>query len=207
MKGCDVLRAARQLSYSYEGESPQVEQYCPRFPFNLADILVLLQWRRPFILRERPLRIRLVPPEQRAALPRLMQAARSGANLALRLDGIEADRQPGVSWEVHAGPAGFAPSKESFVGIFGLFGAGLRTRAHHYHPASFVFPLRKVANLDPSRLELLFVPVPGAPRDGGAERFAPVPVSVGEVSIIVDSPMPELKREEQEQLRREELMG
>jgi tyrosinase len=30
MRGCDVLRAAKQLSYVYEGEPPQVEQYCPR---------------------------------------------------------------------------------------------------------------------------------------------------------------------------------
>ena len=208
LSGCDVVRAARQLSYSYEGEPPQVQQYCPRLPFNWRDLVVLVQWRRPFIIRERPVRIRLVPPEQRAAIPRLMQAARSGAHLALRLDGIVADKQPGVSWEVHVGPAGFAPSKESFVGIFALFGSGLRTGANHFHPASFAFPLGNAANLDPSRLELAFVPVGGDPREAAPGRIAPtVPVTIGEVSIIVDAPMQELKRDEQEQLRREELMG
>jgi len=204
MRGCDVVRAARQLSYSYEGEPPQVEQYCPRIPFNIREIVPVIQWRRPFMLRDRPVRLPLVPPEQRNMLPRLAEAARGGGNLALRVAGIEADAQPGISWEVHVGPSGFTPGPASFVGIFALFGAGLKTRRNHYHPADFVFPLNKaLANGDPARMEVQFVPVSGLAEPAGRERLAVrSSVSVGEVSVVVDAPMPELPRDEQEQLRR-----
>ena len=207
MRGCDVVRAARQLSYSYEGEPPQVEQYCPRFPFNIRDLVVLVQWRRPFILREKPIRIRPIPPDPRIAIPRIVEALRGQRTLALRLSDVVADIQPEISWEVHVGPAGFAPNPRSLVGMFGLFGSGLRSRKDHFHPAEFVFPLNKaVAGFEPARLEVLFVPVSGLGGDRGAQRVAPrSPVTVGTVAIIVDAPMPELPRDEQEALRREEL--
>ena len=31
MTGCDVLRAAQQLRYVYEGEPAQVDEYCLKF--------------------------------------------------------------------------------------------------------------------------------------------------------------------------------
>ena len=208
MRGCDVIRAARQLSYSYEGEPPQVEQYCPRIPLSVREIVPIIQWRRPLILRERPVRFPLVPPEQRNMLPRLAQAARGRGNLALRVGSIEADAQPGVSWEVHVGPPGFTPGPATFVGIFALFGAGLKTRRNHYHPAEFVFPLRKaLATVDPAGMEVQFVPVSGLAGPAARERIAPrSAVSVGDVSVVVDTPPPPLPREEQERLRRLERL-
>ena len=208
MTGCQVLRAANQLSYAYEGEPPQVNQYCPRSIFEIIrDLVILIQWRRPFQLRRVPIKIPLPPPPPDVR-ERLQQLARSGGGLALRVGGVEAADQPGVSWEVHVGPRGFAPSERSLVGMFALFGTGLRTRGHHFKPAEFVFPIGKaVAGIDPSRLEIAFIPVSGLGREGAQERAVPrVPVTVGELSIVADAPSKLPPQDEQERLRREEDM-
>ena len=49
MKGCDVLRAAKQLSYTYECEPPQVEQYCPRiWKPKIRDLVAIARFPKPF---------------------------------------------------------------------------------------------------------------------------------------------------------------
>lgn len=209
MKGCDVLRAALQLSYTYEGEPAQVNQYCPLiWNPQILDLAVVSRARLALVLDRRPIRAPLLSREARGAGQRLMEVARSGErNVALRIGGIEADTQPGISWEVHVGRKGFAPSERSFVGMFALFGAGLRDRREHFHPAEFVFPIGKaISGLDPATLEVVFVPVSG--REGGnlaAEAVQPrSPVRVGEISVIVDAPMPQPPRDEQERLRKME---
>jgi len=208
MKGCDVLRAALQLSYSYEGEPPQVNQYCPRrFSVGLLDLTVLSRARLGLVLERGPVRTALLPRDARNAGRRLLEIARSGKqNVALHLRDVEADSQPGISWEVHVGPKGFSPSPRSLVGMFALFGAGLRSRRQHFHPAEFVFPIGKaISGLDPAMLEVLFVPVSGLERGPRSEALQPrSPVRIGEIAIIVDAPMPQPPRDEQEQLRKEE---
>jgi hypothetical protein len=205
MKGCDVLRAAKQLSYAYEGEPTQVEQYCPRiFRPDVIDISILTRLRRFIQLRRIPVRVPLPPPPDPESRRRLIQALQSGAqNVAILIRGIEAETQPGISWEVHVGPPRFTPNRRSLVGIFALFGAGLRDRRHHYQPAEFVFAIENsIRGIDPARLEVVFVPVSGLDDDRRAEPR--VPVTVGEVALIVDAPMPLPPREEQERLRRQE---
>ena len=207
MNGCAVLRAAKQLSYAYEGEPPQVNQYCGRFIAEILDVTILALLRRQLVLERLPVRIPLLPREARDAGRRLAEISRTPErNVALRLGNVEADRQPGVSWEVHVGPAGFTPNERSLVGIFALFGAGLRDRRQHYHPAEFVFPIgAAIRGLDPARLEVAFVPVSGLQRRGGLEAVQPrSPVRIGEVALILDAPMPQPPREEQERLRRQE---
>lgn len=208
MKGCDVLRAARQLSYAYEGEPAQVEQYCPRLPFDiLRDLIILVQIRRPIPLRRGPIRIP-IPPRPPEVRERMMRVIRSPQQtLLLRLGGIEAPTQPGISWEVHVGPGGFAPSGRSLVGIFALFGAGLRDRRQHFHPAEFVFPIEKaIGDTAAERLEIILIPVTGRDEPNQARVPEPrAPLTIGEVALVVDRPMPQPPREEQEQLRREEL--
>jgi hypothetical protein len=209
MKGCDVLRAALQLSYSYEGEPPQVNQYCPlRFNPGLLSAAVVARARPALVLERMPVRIPLIPREARDAARRLRQIARSGErnNIALQISNIEADAQPGISWEVHVGARGFAPSARTFVGMFALFGAGLRSRRQHFHPAEFVFPIGKaLGDLDPATLEVAFVPVSGLEGGPAAAALQPrSPVRIGEVAIIVEAPMPQPPREEQERLRRAE---
>lgn len=127
--------------------------------------------------------------------------------LLLRLGGIEAPTQPGISWEVHVGPGGFAPSGRSLVGIFALFGAGLRDRRQHFHPAEFVFPIEKaIGDTAAERLEIILIPVTGRDEPNQARVPEPrAPLTIGEVALVVDRPMPQPPREEQEQLRREEL--
>ena len=207
MKGCDVLRAAQQLSYAYEGEPPQVNQYCPlRWNVALADVAVLSQSRASLILGPAPARVPLIPREGLRSVRRLTEIARSGRqNLALRLGSIEADTQPGITWEVHVGPRGFAPDSRSFVGLLALFAAGLRDRGQAFQPAELVLPIGKALRaLDPAGLEVAFVPVSGFERGLAAEAVQPrSPVRIGEVAIIVDQPMPQPPREEQERLRKQ----
>lgn len=205
MKGCDVVRAALQLSYSYEGEPPQVNQYCPlRWTAQIFDVAVLARVRQRLVLERLPVRIPLVARDSGRRVREIMRSDERG--IALRISGVEADTQPGISWEVHVGPKGFAPSERSLVGIFALFGAGLRDRRQHFHPAEFVFPIRKaIGGLDPAALEVTFVPVSGFERRGAAEALqARSPIRIGEVAVIVDSPMPQPPREEQERLRKRE---
>ena len=46
MTSCEVLRAAKQLSYVYEGEPAQVEQYCPLvWNPRILEILVIARIR------------------------------------------------------------------------------------------------------------------------------------------------------------------
>ncbi len=208
MKGCDVLRAALQLSYSYEGEPPQVNQYCPlRFVAQILEVAVLARARQGLILERLPVRAPLIGRETRDSSRRLSEIARSGdRNVALHIRGIEAETQPGISWEVHVGAKGFAPNAQSLVGIFALFGAGLRDRRQHFHPAEFVFPIGKaISGLDPATLEVAFVPVSGFERGTGAQALQPrTPVRIGEIAIVVDSRMQPPPREEQERLRKQE---
>ncbi|HYJ83593.1 MAG TPA: tyrosinase family protein [Allosphingosinicella sp.] len=207
MKGCDVVRAALQLSYTYEGEPPQVNQYCPLiWNPQIFEVATLAQFKPALQLGPRPVRTPLLPRDAREASRRIRDMASTAkGNLALHIRGIEADTQPGISWEVHVGRKGFTPSSESLVGIFALFGAGLRDRREHFHPAEFVFPIGKaLRNVDPATLEVAFVPV-GMERDGATAVMQPrSPVRIGEIAIIVDSPMPQLPRDEQEKLRRQE---
>jgi tyrosinase len=209
LKGCDVLRAALQLSYSYEGEPPQVNQYCPRvFSAQILEATILSRLGRAIVLEREPVRIPLLPREPGDAGRRLIEISRSAQrNVALRIGDVEADRAPEISWEVHVGRAGFIPNPRTLVGIVSLFGAGLRDRPRHFHPAEFVFPInRAIRGLDPATLEVTLVPTTGRERDAREQALRPrSPIRIGEISIIVDAPLPQPPREEQERLRREEL--
>jgi hypothetical protein len=156
------------------------------------------------MLGGKPVRTPLVARDGGRRLAAIAQAKGQGA--ALRISGIEAENQPGISWEVHVGPKGFAPGPRSLVGIFALFGAGLKTRANHYHPAEFVFAVGDaLKGLDTAALEVIFVPVSGLEREPAATALQPrSPVRVGEIAIIVDAAMPQPPREEQERLRKQE---
>ncbi len=230
MKGCDVLRAALQLGYGYEGEPAQVSQYCPLiWRPDFFDIVVLTRWPRPFPLTKGIVRLRYdALRDDVAAAKRLSDIARTSLdNAMLQLKGVEAASQPGVSWEVHLGRAGFNPDGASFVGSFALFSAGLKTRHHHYTPAEFVFPINKAIRAADGAvdLELVFVPVSGVDTGAGPLRKLgrrklkiDLPgllqqgataeprseVIVSEVNILIDRAMPQPPREEQEKLRLEE---
>ena len=148
-----------------------------------------------------------MPREAANAGPRLREIlARGRQVVGLELRNVEAETQPGVSWEVHVGRQGFTPNPRSLVGTFALFGSGVKDRRRHYHPGRFLFSIsRALRGLDPASLEVAFVPVSGRDEGRRAEPARPrAPVTIGELALILDAPMPQPPRDEQERLRREE---
>jgi hypothetical protein len=148
MTPCDVLNASAQLNYTYEGEPPQVTQSCGGLPPWIFKYVVLLKF--PF------------PPNPIDGDPYVVQVDISSKVAKLRsilgnpdqqvyleLDGVAADRSPGVVWEVYVGlPAGVQadPSSPFFVGELALFGGGVRADVHAHHtfkPANLRFNATK----------------------------------------------------------------
>jgi len=213
MRACDVLRAARQLSYTYECEPPQVEQYCPliwRPP--VFEIVVLARFRKPFKLSKAVVTVPLstAAADNKSFVPKLLEFARApGKTVVLQVKGVEADRHPGASWQVYVGPAGLTPDPRSpyFVGVLGLFGGGIKTRKDHYHPGDFAFPISTaiLGTNAPSKLQVIFVPTSGVEVQG---RPLPAEVradlTVTELSIVVDEATPMPQKDEQDKLQREE---
>jgi Common central domain of tyrosinase/Polyphenol oxidase middle domain len=217
MKGCDVLRAAKQLSYSYEGEPAQVNQYCP-LVWQIDPIIlqaVLVRWPGPFQLRGEAVRFTLDPRsskmESRQRLEDVLTSREHSA--ILNLEGVEAEVQPDVTYEVYLGPPDLKPDSRSryFVGSFGLFSGGVKTRKHHYSPADFVFPVDKALSTvrDLRAVEVMVVPTNGLDNEsrhkGSAEPRAAL--SIRGISIGTDRAMPQPPRDEQEELRRREEAG
>jgi hypothetical protein len=150
MTSCDVLRAAQQLFYTYEGAPPQVESYCNRLvAYPVAHLLGLFRQPAPMGLtgRRTSFQVPLAPLRERLR-PVLADPAQT---LVLQLDGVEADRQPGVVWQVHVGlPESAAADAQSasFVGNVALFSRGIRAdrahaHGHGYQPASFSFAINR----------------------------------------------------------------
>jgi len=144
MTACQVLRASAQLGYTYEGEPAQVSQNCIRF-IKLNIVLqkeVIIRWPIPeVVIRSDRVRFPLAVKQMRQRLNTLAQSKTE--SLVLDIDGIEADRPPGVVYEVYVGlPAGAEPDPKSpyYVGQFALFSVGVRSHSHHgFKPAHFSF--------------------------------------------------------------------
>jgi hypothetical protein len=196
LKGCDVLRAALQLNYTYEGEPTQVNEYCPIrvFPPWIFQTIELIRWPGPPVILggERV----SIPIDIKGLKQRMLSAAESNdQTLMLRFDDVEAERLPGVVWEVYAGlPAGKESDPEGpyFVGTMTLFSAGIRTRmSHEFKPAQFTFALDRVISTalqtNAEKLEITIVPS-GILIDG--KRTQPkvaAPAKIGRVSIAIEN--------------------
>jgi tyrosinase len=168
MTGCDVLRAAQQLDYTYEGEPAQVIQDCGVSLKFIPPIAkqTLIRWPiPPIILGSNPVTVRL---DVRNVRSRLASAGKNRAEtLLLQLDDVEAAQQPGVVWEVYVGSRdnvrAFDAKSPLYIGNVVLFGTGIRSEKHHeFRPARFAFPIDRAvaAALGPGtdRLPLTFVP-------------------------------------------------
>ena len=200
MTGCDILRAAQQLHYVYEGEPPQVNDYClpiRKFPPIIFEKEVILRLPVPPIaLGQEPVS---VPIDLKNLKQRLGPLAESKtATLFLELDGVEAERQPGVAWQVYVGlPPNTTPAEESpyFVGAMALFGPGIHSEAHDkFEPAHFAFPINRALlagfRASQERWTITFVPhgilIDGKPSQPKVES----PVKIATVSLTVETQKP-----------------
>jgi tyrosinase len=134
---CDVLRAALQLNYTYEGEPSQVNSFCGTRPdrWYFSPFTSLLTLISNLVLAESDSTVRL--PINEGFRDQLINIAQSSTEtLYLQFNGVQTDNSPGVVWEVYVG----APLTETrpqpdpenpfFVGNLALFGAGVRSDAH-----------------------------------------------------------------------------
>lgn len=211
MTGCEVLRAAQQLSYAYEDEPPQVNQSCPfiAYPWIKWKLIAKLESVEPVVLGKETLSLPLVSRENRDMNKQLTDIARSPSqNVVLVLSGVEAEVPPGASWEVYVGPA--APRRgakgPTLVGIVSLFGQGVRSGGHkEFKPAEFVFPLdRAIAGARSQDLQVTFVPTSGVVVDGRPQPpEIRANVTIGSISLAVQTAQPQ--RPEDEQQREQEL--
>ena len=196
MSACEILRAAQQLNYVYEGEPPQVLEYCrrrPPFPWWQFEKVVLFQVPGP------PVELKgetvFVPIDLNEFMGKLSSVMDSKKDiLLLDLDGVEAAQQPGVVWAVYAGlPVEGEAGVNSpyYVGTLSLFGSGVRSERHHeFKPAHFLYPLNRALQTaletGAKRLHVTFVPL-GIVIDGKPTRpDVKSPVRIGKISLVVE---------------------
>ena len=200
MTGCEILRAAQQLHYVYEGEPPQVNDYCLPLlkfpPIIFAKELILRLPVPPITLEQEPVS---VPIDLKNLKQRLGPLAESKtATVFLELNGVEAERQPGIAWQVYLGlPPTTAPAEESpyLIGAMALFGQGIHQDAHDkFEPANFAFPINRALlagfKANQERWTITFVPrgilIDGKPSQPKVQS----PVKIASVSITVETQKP-----------------
>jgi hypothetical protein len=198
MTGCDVLRATQQLNYAYEGEPAQVNQFClqqvAQLPPIFAREVVIRPPIPPVTLGADPVTVVLDIREIRERLAGLVES--ESATLFLELDDVEAERPPGVVWEVYFGAPPDRierdPKNPYYVGLVALFGTGIHSEAHdEFKPARFAFPiaraLRAALKANARRVPVTFVAqgilVDGKPSRPNVEST----VRVGQMAITVET--------------------
>ena len=193
MTACDILRCAEQLDYVYEGEPPEVKEYCLRFivPWQLEwQVLVRLPIP-PIELKSEPVSF---PIELKEIQARLTQALESKTETVfLELDDVEAETQPGVAWEVFLGlPAGVEPTAKSpyLVGSLSLFGFGIRSEAHgEFKPGRFLYPLNRALEaalkVNRERSVVTFVPVGILINGRPSHPEVKSPVRIGKANLTI----------------------
>ena len=102
MTGCEVLRAAQQLSYVYQVEPAQINQACltVAFPWVFPDLIRTIRLERPLVLDREVVVLPLVALDDREFANRLVSLGKSQTEtVILQLKNVEADQQPGAMWE------------------------------------------------------------------------------------------------------------
>ncbi|MDQ6892326.1 MAG: tyrosinase family protein [Acidobacteriota bacterium] len=197
LTGCDILRAKDQLQYSYQGEPPQVKEYClnvPRIPHWVIERLFKLPIPPVIGPGPDPAPWEIDIREFRDRLSTMSRGEDPG--LILELSNIEADRQPDVYYEVYVGlPAGETPLFESphYVGNLALFGRGIRGEPAHgeFRPASATFRIDKAlratfaATKAADRLRVQFVARGAAQRGKAVPARGSATIKIGGAAIGV----------------------
>ena len=191
LTGCQVLRAAEQLGYTYEVEPPQVKQYCliikPIWKYLLR---VIWPFPLPVLVLPRIPRPRPYPFDIREVRDQLLRAVRSeNETVFLRLDGIRASRPPGVVWQVFVSPkdARLDPDGPFLVGTLPIFSLGLPAH-HNTRSRPLMLPIdgALARSLESDELRLTFVPS-GPLVNGKPSR--PVPrseVRIARASLVLE---------------------
>ena len=201
MSDCEVVNAAQQLNYVYQGVPALTPETCPAITkVCCIPVLVRLFFLPPIPeLGAQAVRIPLpIPPEQRQRLNAVAQSTTQTAYL--HLQGLEAPTQPGVGWAVFVGPTSqpasmMGPEAASsqnahYVGSIVLFGTGVRDEMHgKFMPAQFSFRLNRaiVASGNAQSLEITIVPVSLV---AGAQPRVRANVHVGRASIWIETEKP-----------------
>lgn len=196
MNACQVLRAAEQLHYVYEGEPPQVLQHCLRRPpwpwWEFKKELIIKLPIPPLELRAEPGSFTIDLRDIRDKIRPFLESKTD--TLLLELDDVEADTQPGAAWAVFVGPpAGTEADARSpyFVGQLALFGAGVRDDKHHDNmPAHFAYAINRAlaASLqaNANSVNVTFVAL-GIVIDGKPSRpEVKAPVRIGKAALSVE---------------------
>ena len=200
MTGCEVLRAAQQLHYVYEGEPPQVNDYClpiRKFPPIIFEKELILRLPiQPITLGSETVSVPIDMKDLKQRLSRLAESKET--TVFLELDGVEAERQPGVAWQVYFGlPANTAPLDESpyYIGAMALFGPGIHSESHDkFEPTHFAFAVNHALlagiKANQERWTITFVPrgilIDGKPSQPKVES----PVKIASVSLTVETQRP-----------------
>jgi len=199
MTPCDVLRAAEQLNYKYEGEPEQIKQFCgPNQPsaslvFTYA-IVYSIPFPPPVVLTGQPTFAQFeLPAEILQRVQKILQDPSKQLYFEI-LDAVS-EIPPGASWEVYFGlPAGVTPDPTSpfYVGKLAMFINVVRSGMHHgesFRAAHFEFDVTTAMAIalqhDLHNIPVTFVPrsilVDGQPRPPDVQS----PVSFTEARLRV----------------------
>jgi Common central domain of tyrosinase/Polyphenol oxidase middle domain len=191
LTGCDVLRAALQLQYRYEGEPAQVNQYCIRFPLWIFQRELLFHWPvPPFLLTPR----HVVQTDVTRFRERLQTIVRNkNTSVLVRLGNVVASKQPQAVWQVFLAPPNVTrldPGGPFFVGTLAIFGAGVRG-SHEFKPATFTFVADKAVQAalrgGTDKLALTFVAAGRLIRGKPSKPQIGAKVRVGSVDVLVQT--------------------
>ena len=186
MTACDILRAAQQLNYTYEYECPQVNDYCGLFCYDCVAIgycCISILDIQPFNLGSGP----IVAPIG-VLSDQYWQAVQNSDFLTLQINKVQAQHQPGASWEVYVGlPVGVEPYPESqyYVGSVVLFGVGVHDERGGFANFNLVINRAVLGTQKGAPLSLTFVPhgplIDGKP----SQPKVRAEVNIGSVSIAI----------------------
>jgi tyrosinase len=196
MNACQILNAAQQLNYTYQGGPTLPQESCRRLIVCCIPIWRLFPIFFPPCppLGEAPVTVPV--PINADVRQQLLTAAKSpGQSVYLKLEGVQAARQPGVVWEAFVGSAPALQSDENspnYVGNVVLFGTGIRNvMPSMFRPATFAFKINRalLASLGNAKsLVVTFAPqgilIDGQPSHPKVQA----PVQIGKMSIVVETP-------------------
>lgn len=199
MTPCDVLRAAEQLDYQYEGEPTQVLSFCG-LPDHVYFAMPLWDWSpiQRLLTRSRTSFGRPLPPSVLSQVQIILTDPTK--QLYFEIEDATADVPPGATWEVYFGlPTGVPPDPTSpfYVGKLAMFGNGIRSGAHfhgtkEFKPADFEFNVTRAMAMalqyNQRNIPMLFVSrsilVNGRPEPPKVEA----PISFTKTRLAVKSP-------------------